>query len=119
MVRATHRKMDQPPEARPGAVKDTAMERRGAQVLHAWRASHRKGAIQDGRLAALHPLGYSRGTERGSQAAPGLQRTGAMSHVQGPTKAVDASHPERELRASSSVVPSVLSPEGNSHGHRR
>ena len=33
MVRATRRKTDQPPEARPGVVKDTAMERRGAQAF--------------------------------------------------------------------------------------
>ena len=32
MVSATHRKMDQPPEARPVRRKDTAMERRGAQA---------------------------------------------------------------------------------------
>ena len=73
MVRATHRKMDQPPEARPGVVKDTAMERRGAQVSPiAGRDRAPQGVKSKERLAALHPLGLDPGGERGRQAAPGL-----------------------------------------------
>ena len=61
MVSATHRKMDQPPKARPGAVKDTAMERRGAHVSSDRGHSAPQGAKSKERLAALHPSGVSGG----------------------------------------------------------
>jgi hypothetical protein len=61
MVRATCRKADQPPEARPGSRKTPPVERRGAQrVDRKTRAVLRK-ARHYGRLAALHPLGMCRG----------------------------------------------------------
>ena len=41
--------------------KDTAMERRGAQVLRVMENRAPQGAIQKERLAALQPLGLSRG----------------------------------------------------------
>jgi hypothetical protein len=75
-VRATCRKTDQPPEARPVRRQDTAMERRGAQASLARDASHPQGAIHKERLAALHPLGVSEGRE-GKAGRPGPSRTGA------------------------------------------
>ena len=62
-MRATHRKMDQPPKARPVRRQDTAMERRGAQVSSVRGHSAPQGAKSKGRLAALHPLGVFRGKE--------------------------------------------------------
>ena len=80
MVSATHRKMDQPPEARPVRRQDTAMERRGAQVSPIARRDRApQGAIHKERLAALHPLGVSEG-EGKKAGCPGPSRTGAMSH---------------------------------------
>ena len=70
MVSATHRKMDQPPEARPVRRKDTAMERRGAQVLRVMENRAPHGAIHKERLAALHPSGLS-GGEKGKAGRPG------------------------------------------------
>ena len=74
-MRATHCKMDQPPKARPVRRQDTAMERRGAHVSSDWGHSAPQGAIHEGRLAALHPLGMS-GGRKGRQATPGLQEQG-------------------------------------------
>ncbi len=59
---------------------DTAMERRGAQVLRVMENRAPQGAKSKERLAALHPLGLSEGG-KGRRAAPGLQRTGAMPRV--------------------------------------
>jgi hypothetical protein len=61
MVRATCRKADQPPEARPGRRKTPPVERRGAQRPSP-RTRHRKVQLM-WRLAALHPLGIFRGTK--------------------------------------------------------
>ena len=71
MVRATRRKTDQPPEARPGAVQDTAMERRGAQVLRVKESRAPQGAIQkSASWRSIPPACPEGGGER--QAAPGL-----------------------------------------------
>jgi hypothetical protein len=59
---------------------DTAMERRGAQrVDRKTRAALRK-AWHYGRLAALHSLGFFRGT-KGKAGVPAPQSTGAIPHV--------------------------------------
>src|SRR5512139_3586344 len=80
MVRATHRKTDQPPEARPGVV-----------TTPRWSAAGRRRlSLGTPRTARCDPRWAPRGAPsprlwagggKGRQAAPGLQTTGAMALV--------------------------------------
>ena len=72
MVSATHRKMDQPPEARPVRRNDTAMERRGAQASRVMRCLAPQGAIQ----------------KRAPRGAPSLRRVRRTKGDAGVTRAV-------------------------------
>ena len=61
MVRATHRKMDQPPEARPGVVTTPRWSAAGRRPSPIARRGRAPQGAHFGRFAALHSLGMSGG----------------------------------------------------------
>ncbi|HWK96093.1 MAG TPA: hypothetical protein VNR39_11785, partial [Pseudolabrys sp.] len=58
---------------------DTAMERRGAQVLRVMENRAPQGAIHKERLAALHPLGVSEGRKREGRPPRAFENRGDQS----------------------------------------
>ena len=75
MVSATHRKMDQPPKARPVAVKTPRWSAAGRMCPPIEGTAHRKVRNQKGASRRSIPSAYAEGG-RGRQATPGLQEQG-------------------------------------------
>ncbi len=60
---------------------DTAMERRGAHVSSDEGTAHRKVRNDNGRLAALHPLGVSEGNGRGGRPPRAFKNRGDSARL--------------------------------------